>query len=331
MGSIHIRCIWCLAVLLCFGGFFMSPSAWSEDTPSPIVALVNGEEINQGDFDRQLDRVMGELARRGRFVKKDQRPFLRKEVLEGLINRELLYQESLKKGIKIQEKSLDDQFEAVKKGFPNNDEFEKAIKKSNLTKAKIKAQIKKDMAINEFISSRVAKGISVSAIEIREYYDQNPNLFKEPEQIRARHILIKAESGADESERAKALKKITAIQKKVQEGEDFSSLAKEYSEDNSSVDGGDLGFFGKGAMVKPFEEAVWALKPGEVSDIVKTEFGYHLIQLVEKKPEIKRDFEAVQVKIGEYLKQKETRKELLALVAGLKENAKVERFLEAQQ
>ena len=86
-----------------------------------------------------------------------------------------------------------------------------------------------------------------------------------------------------------------------------------------------------GSPQKPFEKAVFDLKPGEVSDIVKTEFGYHLIKLIERKPENKIDFKVVQVKIGEYLKQKKTRTDLLALVAGLRETAKVERFLDDQQ
>ena len=111
---------------------------------------------------------------------------------------------------------------------------------------------------------------------------------KKPEQVKASHILVKVDAGADEAKKAEARKKIQEIQQKVKAGGDFEALATENSDCPSKAKGGDLGFFERGQMVKPFEEAAFALKPGEVSGIVETQFGYHIIKVQEKKDEIGR-------------------------------------------
>ncbi len=156
---------------------------------------------------------------------------------------------------------------------------------------------------------------------------RRPGLFKQPEQVRASHILIKVEPQADESQKAAARKKIQKIQQRLQKGEDFAALAEEFSQCPSSAKGGDLGYFRRGQMVKPFEEAAFALKPGEVSDVVETKFGYHLIKVIEKKSETTIAFEDIKDRLEQYLKQEKVQKEVSLYAQKLKEKAKVERFL----
>ena len=110
-------------------------------------------------------------------------------------------------------------------------------------------------------------------------------------------------------------------------GEEFAVLAKEFSEGPSSANGGDLGNFRRGQMVKPFEEAVFTLRPGEVSDIVETEFGYHLIKVIDKKPETTIAYEDIKDRLEQHLKQEKVQREVSLYVEKLKEKAKVERFL----
>lgn len=138
----------------------------------------------------------------------------------------------------------------------------------------------------QYIKYEVLGKIKLSDEDIENYYKAHKEEFKTPEMVKARHILIKVDSGASEDSRKKAKEKAGAILKRVRAGEDFAKLAQEFSDDPGSKDkGGDLGFFAKGRMLPDFEKAAFALKPGGISDIVETKFGYHIIKVEEKKAE----------------------------------------------
>ena len=300
----------------------------SEKKPSEgKVAVVNESVITQEDFDREMGRVQQQLLNMGKHLSDSQMPGIKKEVLENLINRELLYQETQRKEIKIDEATINEQVMTLKKRFPSEAEFKSALTKANLSEVAIKNQIARGLAIEQLIGTYVTKKVTVSGQEIKTFYESRPGLFKQPEQVRASHILIKVDPQADEGKRAEAQKKIKEIQQKLQKGEDFATLAKELSEGPSKAKGGDLGYFSRGRMVKSFEEAAFALRPNEVSDIVETKFGYHLIKVIEKRPEAITAFKDAKDKLGQYLKQQKVQKEVSIYVDKLKEKAKVERFL----
>jgi peptidyl-prolyl cis-trans isomerase C len=299
-----------------------------EKKPSnSIVAVVNGTVIAKEDFSRAVSRVQMQAVKRGTNLNDSMLVEIKKRVLEDLISRELLYQESQKKGIKISEKEVDEKLMDIKKRLPNQASFESALKSINFSEATFKTFIRRGMAIEKFIGEQFGKEVEIADKETRSYYENNLNLFKKPEQVRASHILIKVEPQASESQRAEAQKKLEKIQEKMQNGEDFASLAKEFSQGPSNVKGGDLGYFRRGQMVKPFQDAAFALKPGEVSGIVKTRFGYHLIKVVDKKQEGTIPYVEVKDRIAQYLKREKIQKRMGLYVEKLKENAKVERFL----
>jgi peptidyl-prolyl cis-trans isomerase C len=288
------------------------------------VAVVNGTVITQAEFDRELRLAQRRFEMGGKPLSDAQLSAIRKETLEKLIDVVLLYQESQNKGIKVDEAELD---EKLKKRFPDEAEFKKVVEKMHLSEAALKSQFLRGMAIQRLIDEEIAQKVTVSDKEVKDYYDGHPELFKEPEQVQASHILIKVDPKAEESQKAEARKKIEEIQQRLKKGEDFSALAKEFSQCPSGAKGGDLGYFRRGQMVKPFEEAAFSLKPGQVSDIVETTFGYHLIKVVDKKPEATTPFEKVKERISENLKREKVQKEIDRYVATLKEKAKVERFL----
>jgi peptidyl-prolyl cis-trans isomerase C len=291
------------------------------------VAVVNGSVITQEDFDREIDGVLRRLASMGRSFDDSQLLAIRKEVLEGLINTELLYQETQRRGITVEEAAIDEELKTLKGGFANEDEFSTALSKANLSEALIRSQIKRRQAIENFIAQQFAETVTVSDKEAKDFYESHPDSFKQPEQVRASHILIKIDPQADESQRAQARQQIEHIQRKLQEGEDFATLAKTFSQDPSGARGGDLGYFRRGEMVKPFEEAAFALKPGEVSDPVESTFGYHLITVIDKKPETTIAYEDIKDRIEHYLKDKNVQEKVRLQVQRLKEKAKVEIFL----
>jgi peptidyl-prolyl cis-trans isomerase C len=317
----------CLKVLIALVAISIASSGFAKDEEQPqqdAVAVVNGAVISQTDFDMQMARIQEQLRRSGKPPSSEELAEIGKGVLDDLIARELIYQETIKKGIKADPEAVNKQFDALKGRFSSEEEFTKALSRVNMSEAIIRSQMEREVTINQFIEREFIQKVSVSDKETKSFYDSHQDSFKQPEQMRASHILIKVEPQADEAKKAEARKKIDMIQGKLKKGEDFGALAKEYSEGPSSDRGGDLGSFSRGQMVKPFEDAAFALKPGEVSGIVETKFGYHLIKVEDKTPETIVAYAEAKERIGQYLKNVEAQKEIGLYVENLRKNAKVE-------
>ena len=291
------------------------------------VAVINGVVITQAHFDKELKVHLERVSRQGKQISEEQITALKKDVLEGLIEREILYQESQKAGIKIDDQKVNDQMAGIRKRFPNEEEFKKALASMGLTEEEVRTQIQRGLAIRGLIDQKVANKIVVTDEETKTYYDGNPQLFKQPEQVKASHILIKVEPTADEATKAAARKKIEDIRKKLTDGGDFAELAKEYSEGPSAPKGGDLGYFRRGQMVKAFDDTAFSMKINEVSGLVETRFGYHLIKVYDKKPEQTLAYADVKDKIAQRLKQEKIEKDAIAYAENLKKDAKIEKFL----
>ena len=139
---------------------------------------------------------------------------------------------------------------------------------------------------------------------IKAAYEEQKSRFEQPKQVKASHILAKFKKGDDAAEKA-AKKKIDEAKAKLDAGDDFGEVAKAFSDDGSAAKGGDLGFFGPGRMVKPFEEAAFALKPNEVSGVVTSQFGYHIIKVFEVKEASTQTLDEAQAELAKSL-QKQT-------------------------
>jgi peptidyl-prolyl cis-trans isomerase C len=304
------------------------PAMAADKTPAgEKVAVINGVVITKAHFDKELKVHLERVSRQGKQISDDQITALKKDVLEGLIEREILYQESQKAGIKIPDQKINDQMAGIKKRFPNEEEFKKALASMGLTEEEVRTQIQRGLSIRGLIDQRVANKIVVTDEETKAYYDGNPQLFKQPEQVKASHILIKVEPTADEATKAAARKKIEDIRKKLTDGDGFAELAKEYSEGPSAPKGGDLGYFRRGQMVKAFEDTAFSMKTNEVSGLVETRFGYHLIKVYDKKPEQTLAYADVKDKIAQRLKQEKIEKAANEYVENLKKDAKIEKLL----
>lgn len=320
------RWVWSLIAAMSVAWISLPVVAAEKQASKGNVAIVNGSVITRQDFDKEMTRVQQQLARKGKSLSDTQLHAIKKEVIEGLINQELLYQESQNKHISVDEGAINEQLNTLKKRFPNEEQFKSALIKMNLSEATVKPQIKRGLAIQHFIDQQFIQKTTVSHEEVKKYYDTHPALFKQPEQVQASHILIKVEPQADESEKAAARKKIENIRQKLRDAADFAALAREFSQGPSGPNGGDLGFFKRGQMVKPFEDAAFALTPGGVSDIVETRFGYHLIKAIEKKPETMIEYEKIEDRLQQYLKEKRVQEQVDTYVQELKGKARVERF-----
>ena len=296
----------------------------AQNKPKDKVATVNGTAISRGDLDREVKLWTERMASQGRQLPPAQLPAVRSQILESLINQELLYQASKNNKVKIDQKIIDERYDAIKKRFKTEEEYKDAIAKMGVTETIIRKQLEKGLAIDELLKTSVVKDITVTDEESRKYYDENQDQFKQAEQVKASHILIKVEPTASDEQKAEARKKIETVQGKLKKGDDFAAVAKEYSEGPSKSRGGDLGFFGRGQMVKPFEDAAFAMDVEEVSGVVETNFGYHIIKVSEKKPASTSSYSEVKDQLQQHLKQQKTRQAVEAYVEELRKKAKIE-------
>jgi peptidyl-prolyl cis-trans isomerase C len=266
------------------------------------AARVNGVTISRGELDTSLNAFiqqrgmdMGMMSDPNRYKQ------VQMEVLDGLIARELLWQEAKKKNYVANEEEVEKAMGSVKSKFPSEEEFTLRLKQSGYTEKEYAEFLRQQLSVRELIQKDIAQGIVVSDDEVHGYYESNPEQFKAPEQVRARHILVKVDPSADEKAKDAAKKKAEGILKEAKGGADFAEMAKKHSEGPSGPNGGDLGFFSRGQMVEPFNDAAFALKPGEISDVVQTVYGYHIIKVEEKKESQTIAEKDVQEQVRQYL------------------------------
>jgi peptidyl-prolyl cis-trans isomerase C len=291
------------------------------------VAIVNGSIITNAELDREVSLVRQRFANMGRPMGEVQLLTIKNQVLESLISRELLYQESQKKGVKVNKEKLETEYEGLKKRFPSEEEFKSRLSSLKISEVDVKTQIERGLVIQEFIDEEIGGKVMVPEKDVKTYYDTHPDSFKQPEQVRASHILIKVDPKADESKKAAARKKLEEIRRRLLKGEEFVALAREFSEGPTNVRGGDLGYFRRGQMVKPFEDTAFALKVGELSEVVETQFGFHLIKVTGKKPQTTIAYVDIKERLQKYLKDEKVQQEVTVYIEELKTKSKVERFL----
>jgi peptidyl-prolyl cis-trans isomerase C len=239
----------------------------------------------------------------------------------------LLFQAGQKLETKDIDKKVEDRIAQSKARFANAADFSKAIKALEMDESELREYTRRDLIISNFIEQVITPKITVSEEESKKFYDQNLDKFKRDETVRASHILCGVDSKATAEEKKKAREKAEKLRKELTGGADFATLAKENSTCPSSQQGGDLGYFGKGQMVPPFEQAAFALKPGETSDIVETQFGYHIIKVTDKKAAETVPFKEARPRIEEYLKGQKVTAEVNNFLTEARKNAKIELLL----
>jgi peptidyl-prolyl cis-trans isomerase C len=315
---------------LCFivSVFFGTASlAEEKGDQSGNVASVNGVVITHEEVNRQMSFLEKHIeSTQGTGIKPHMIPALRKGIINSLIDKELLYQEAKRQKIVIDEKTVDERLDALKAKFPNEKVFADQMGQVNLSEETLKSQIREELAVQRLLEKDVLINIKVSEQDTQSFYDSNHEHFKEPEKVRASHILIKSKPDDDPVNKEERRKKLEAVKERLGQGEDFAVLAKEFSHCPSSEKGGDLGYFARGKMVKPFEEAAFSMKPGEVSDIVVSSFGFHLIKVTDKKPERIISYNESKEKIKQHLQRVKFLEEKNSYVAELKKRGKVELY-----
>lgn len=314
---------------------------------SPAVIKVNDSAITKKMVDSSLTN--GPLAANNVDIKKPENRFMyliyKNKSINDLIIKELLLQESKKRNISVTDEQLDLKVQEIIGKIGGAEKFEKSLALNNLNKQNFKDMVKYDMLKDKLVES-VGGSNSVSENTIKDFYVKNQNkYFKHPDLVRASHILISASESdfrlklesegkklsnseinqqlksAMDSSKVKAEKILAEVKANPNK---FEELAKKYSQDPSSAEkGGDLGFFPVNQMVPAFSKVAFSTKPGEISNVVKTEFGYHIIKVIDRKRAGVQPYDEVKDQIGKYIVQQNKIQVLQKMVDGLKNSSKI--------
>ena len=280
----------------------------SPSGPDAPVAFVNGKPIPKAEYDRAVNAFYEQFRRMGAARGGAGTPpadTVREEVTKQLVNREILYQASLKYPVKDLQKKVEEEVQKLQTGAPSPEAFQEKLKANSMTEKDLKELIGKQLTIRNYVETQIVPKLKTSEADAKKFYDENKERFKTPEQMKASHLLVRVDPKAKPADKEKALAKARDLQKRAAKGEDFAKLARENSEDpGSAKNGGDLGFFAREQMVPPFANAAFALKDGQVSEVVETPFGYHVIKAGPKKAAELQSFSDVKAKLIDYLKAK---------------------------
>jgi len=288
-----------------------------------IVAKVDGEPIFLSELNKRAKPIIDEYSKILKpEQKKDKIKIIKSEVLDQLIEEKLLLQEAKRKGIKVSDREVENALGEIKSRFKTEKEYFDEMKKQGISLSDMKKRTKQQLMIIKLIDMEVKSKIDKPTNEeAKTFYKNNESQLWEPEKVRVRHILIRVSSDTPKDLALKKARKVLALAKK---GEDFAELARKYSEGPSSVNGGDLGFFARGDMVPEFEKVAFSLKVGEISGIVKTKFGYHIIKCIGKKAREKKSYEDVKDDIKNYIFQMRFEENYQRYIRKLRDKATIE-------
>lgn len=264
-----------LAAALC-----VAASTGAEASDADTAAQVNDAVITRQRVQHSVEALMqAKRLNYGGVTHPAQYKHLQRQVLDELIGQELLWQEANRQGYAATGAEVDQTVEQMRKRFSSEEAYLTDLRQGGFTPESFRDDLSRQIAVRHFIEETLVKRVAVSEGEIHEAYAANQAQLIQPEQVRARHILIAVAETADDAAIADARATMEQVLAEAKGGADFSELAKRHSTDATAANGGDLGFAPRGAFVKPFEDAAFSLKVGELSDIVRTRYGFHLIKL----------------------------------------------------
>jgi len=292
-------------------------------TPLPdVVATVEGQDIKKEELEQAL---VAALSRQG--IPADQLPANQKAqgykmLLNDLITEKLVTKRAA--SIEVKDEDINAQLEQLRSRFPNPEAFQEQLTKSGQTVEKIRDDIRSYLRQQNWVQDQVKDAPKASDADAEDFYAKNPDQFKKPEQVRASHILIAVPADANEAQVGEKKKAAEAIAARVKGGEAFDKLAAELSEDPSAKqNSGDLNFFSREQMVPEFSEAAFGMKKGDISDPVKSQFGFHVIQVTDRKEAEVMTLESVKPRLLAFLSQRMRDSQVEKVIKELREKSEV--------
>ena len=326
-----LKRISCFQIMAIMFGFMISVlPAWG-DTKKPQTeekaAVVNGATITMEEFNGETLLVQRSVLGMGKPLTCAQIANIQKEVVESLIRREILYQESRKAGIKIDNKDITKEIDAIKKQFLSDAEYKNELTRRNLSEDTLHSQLERGLLIQKYVEQQFLKKVKVTDADVMAYYESHLSALKQPLQVRVIHILIQIDPKSEDSRKQEARRKAEQILKDLKDGKDFKTIAREQSDGPTRTSGGDLGYIKKGQLEKQFESVIFNLKKDEISDVIETNYGFHLFKVTDRKPESILAYDNVKEQIKQLMLQEKAKKEADEYARKLREKSDVKILL----
>jgi foldase protein PrsA len=276
-----------------------------------VIVQLNAPKVSSGNVGEEAVAIIDDEPITANEVYEVMLQQVGRQTVDGLIIERLIERAAKTENIEVTEADLNTEIDKVKSNFGSEEEFNQQLESYGLTLEALKAQLTTQVQLDKLIAPKV----QISDEILQNYYDENKETYTTPEQVQASHILVETKEEANE------------ILELLKGGADFATLAQERSKDpGSGANGGDLGFFGRGQMVPPFEEAAFTLEIGQLSEVVESEFGFHIIKVVDKKPATTASFEEKKEEIKEMLTDQRKNEVAQSYIEELKAGAKIENF-----
>ncbi len=296
--------------------------------PDEVLARVGDHLIRWEEVDVAVTVLSQQLASYGRSASEAQIPSLRYDVLQQMITHVLVLEDARGHEPANLDEQVKKQVETIKVQRGGEEAFNAALKEMNLTPAYFARRVREDMIVSDRLQHIAEAQVKVTPEDVRSFYDDNQEKFKMPERVRASHILIQVPQDATADVKKAKRTQIESVQTMLKNGDKFTDLARKFSEDPVSArNGGDLGFFGRGQMVSDFEAVAFDLKTNEVSDIVTTKFGYHILLVTEHQPAGLRGFDESKADIEKYLRYNQGQEIAAQHIKKLRDAGKIEVLL----
>lgn len=292
--------------------------------PEFVAAIYNGREIKVAELDSEIKRKPAfSMWQNMGSDDPEMKNRVRLAALNGIINRDLLLNSAKSSGV-IVEAEVQKSVDGLVAGYGGKDKLTPLVQAIGTTYEQFTAEVADDFRITSYIDKSLAKDIKISEADAKKQFDAEPNKYVEGERIKVSHILIKADPNATAEQDQAAKAKIDALYLKASaKGADFAAIAKESSQCPSAPGGGDLGVIGKGKTVPAFEQAAFALKAGEISKPVRSQFGYHIIKVAEHLNAEKPDFAKARTQIEKELMSQRKGQLIEAKVNDLRSKAQI--------
>ncbi len=330
----NLACIVLICITLCFA------AAAQEPTPPPaaaaesdlVVLKVQGEPFSEKSVLAAIRQIAGQKMAPAT-PEQSRSVMLFQGAVDNLIITAALKNEAKIKNIIADPAKVDQQMLAFEKQFPTREDFQKALVSQKVTEEVLRKRVEENQSIQQMIDQAVKDVPAATEDEILRFYENNAKSFARPERAHAAHVLLMVDKNATPEQKAEIKKKIEEIRADIEAGKiTFEEAAAKFSEDKSNAaKGGDLGYFSRGRMVKPFEDAAFAAQPGTLSPVVETDFGYHIIKAIDRKPADTVPLEEAKPRIKQYLDETGKRKATQQYVDGLKSKVNVETFMTAEE
>jgi parvulin-like peptidyl-prolyl isomerase len=305
-----------------------APDKSADIFPDPVIATGKGFEIKSSQLNDAFLTYSAGIAANGGSIQEDQRAMVKSNLLQHMIITKILTQKATADEKAKTMKLVDDNIEQARKTAPSPQAFDAEIKASGMTLDQVRARACEEQLCKRVLQRETTNGIMVSDAAARKFFDDNPDKFEVPEEVRVSHILISTLDPLTQhplpSDQKKAKEQLAKeLKARAEKGEDFAKLVKQYSDDPGSKDKGGEYKFPRKQMVPEFEAAAFSLKTNQISEVVETQYGYHIIKLLEKFPPKHEQFAEVAPRIKDYLVEKKAEDSLPAYLDKIKAEAGV--------